>query len=105
MHHEMSSEHSETCCCSEQGFMEHLTDDQKKKIMVMHIDMKIHWMEQKIKHMEGAIEGKKKMIANMRQIQEMLKQNKVEVEEAEVEPIHPSENRGGKKRGLLDTCK
>jgi sporulation protein YlmC with PRC-barrel domain len=30
---------------------------------------------------------------------------KEEVEEAHVEPIHPSENRGGKKRGLLDTCK
>jgi len=56
--------------------MEHLTEDQKKKIMVMHIDMKIHWMEQKIKHMEGAIEGKKKMIANMRQIQEMIKLSK-----------------------------
>jgi hypothetical protein len=26
-------------------------------------------------------------------------------EEAKVEPIHPSEERGGKKRGLLDTCK
>lgn len=26
-------------------------------------------------------------------------------EEAKVEPIHPSENRGGKKKGLLDTCK
>jgi hypothetical protein len=26
-------------------------------------------------------------------------------EEAKVEPIHPSEKRGGKKRGLLDTCK
>jgi hypothetical protein len=32
-------------------------------------------------------------------------ETKEEVEEAEVEPIHPSENRGGKKRGLLDTCK
>ena len=104
MCHEMSSEHSETCCCSEHGFLEHLTDDQKKKIMIMQMDMKIHWMEQKIKHMEGAIEGKKKMIANMRQIQEMLKQNKKE-EEAEVEPIHPSKSRGGKKRGLFDTCK
>ena len=50
MHHEMSSEHSEhseTCCCSEHGFLEHLTDDQKKKIMIMQMDMKIHWMEQK----------------------------------------------------------
>lgn len=26
-------------------------------------------------------------------------------EEAKVEPIHPSEKRGGKKKGLLDTCK
>jgi hypothetical protein len=31
-------------------------------------------------------------------------ESKIE-EEAHVEPIHPSENRGGKKRGLLDTCK
>jgi len=31
---------------------------------------------------------------------------KVEPEEAKVEPIHPSEHeRGGKKKGLLDTCK
>jgi hypothetical protein len=30
---------------------------------------------------------------------------KVVKEEAEVEPIHPSEERGGKKRSLLDTCK
>jgi hypothetical protein len=29
-----------------------------------------------------------------------------EKEEAQVEPIHPSEKeRGGKKKGLLDTCK
>jgi len=28
-----------------------------------------------------------------------------EAEEAHVEPIHPSEQRGGKKKGLLDTCK
>ena len=26
-------------------------------------------------------------------------------EETKVEPIHPSETRGGKKKGLLDTCK
>jgi hypothetical protein len=26
-------------------------------------------------------------------------------EETKVEPIHPSEQRGGKKKGLLDTCK
>jgi hypothetical protein len=75
MHTEQSSEHASACCSSEHGFLEYLTDEQKKKVAVMHMDMKIHWMEQKIKHMEGAIEGKKKMIANMRQIQEMIKSN------------------------------
>lgn len=33
------------------------------------------------------------------------KEEKQETEEATVEPIHPSEQRGGKKKGLLDTCK
>jgi hypothetical protein len=85
-HHEMSPEHSEGCCCSEnseiccccveQGFMEKMNDEQKKKIMIMQIDMKIHGMEQKIKHIEGVIEGQRKMIANMRQIQEMIAQSK-----------------------------
>lgn len=35
----------------------------------------------------------------------LLKEEKKDVEEAKVEPIHPSEQRGGKKKGLLDTCK
>jgi hypothetical protein len=33
------------------------------------------------------------------------KEEPQETEEAKVEPIHPSEKRGGKKKGLLDTCK
>ena len=65
MCHEMSSEHSETFCCSEHGFLENLTDDQKKKIMIMQMDMKIHWMEQKIKHMEGAIEERNLYFSSM----------------------------------------
>lgn len=32
-------------------------------------------------------------------------EEKEDVEVAKVEPIHPSEQRGGKKKGLLDTCK
>jgi hypothetical protein len=40
-----------------------------------------------------------------RMVQIEKAETKEEVEEAEVEPIHPSEIRGGKKRGLLDTCK
>jgi hypothetical protein len=35
---------------------------------------------------------------------EMLEEKKGE-EVADVEPIHPTEARGGKKRSLLDTCK
>ncbi|MDD3246129.1 MAG: hypothetical protein PHF18_04620 [Methanosarcina sp.] len=35
----------------------------------------------------------------------LVEEEKTEVEEAKVEPIHPSEQRGGKKKGLLDTCK
>jgi hypothetical protein len=31
--------------------------------------------------------------------------DKKDDDEAKVEPIHPSEQRGGKKKGLLDTCK
>lgn len=37
-------------------------------------------------------------------VEEQKKEEKKE-EEAKVEPIHPSEQRGGKKKGLLDTCK
>jgi hypothetical protein len=33
------------------------------------------------------------------------KKTEPQKEEAKVEPIHPSEQRGGKKKGLLDTCK
>jgi hypothetical protein len=40
----------------------------------------------------------------IRKLQE-LGVSKEEIEEAKVEHIHPSENRGGKKKGLLDTCK
>jgi hypothetical protein len=32
-------------------------------------------------------------------------EKKKDDDEAKVEPIHPSEQRGGKKKGLLDTCK
>jgi len=52
------------------------------------------------KEIRGETESEK-----MAQIENKSEPKKEEVEEAHVEPIHPSENRGGKKRGLLDTCK
>ncbi|HPS88685.1 MAG TPA: hypothetical protein PLC35_01715 [Methanosarcina vacuolata] len=36
---------------------------------------------------------------------EKEKKAETKEEEAKVEPIRPSEQRGGKKKGLLDTCK
>ncbi|NLO30086.1 MAG: hypothetical protein GX120_06235 [Methanosarcina mazei] len=55
-------------------------------------------------------ENKKKPLISCDKYEEeerkdLLKEEKKDVEEAKVEPIHPSEQRGGKKKGLLDTCK
>jgi len=50
-----------------------LTEEQKKKIAVMKMDMKIKWMEIKISDMEKMIELKKKAIADIKQVQEMIK--------------------------------
>ena len=49
------------------------TDDQKKRMMAMHMDMKILFLEKKIKDMENAIDMKKKMVAMMKQAQTMFK--------------------------------
>lgn len=53
-----------------------LTEEQKKKVAVMKMDMKIQWMETKINDMEKMIELKKKAVANIRMVQEMIKQGK-----------------------------
>ncbi|MCC4770969.1 hypothetical protein FXV91_12545 [Methanosarcina sp. DH2] len=54
--------------------------------------------------------GKKKPLVSCEKYDEeerktLLKEERGDDEEAKVEPIHPSEQRGGKKKGLLDTCK
>jgi hypothetical protein len=53
-----------------------LTDEQKKKVVLMKLDMKIQWMEMKIGDMEKMIVLKKKKIADIKQVQEMIKQGK-----------------------------
>jgi hypothetical protein len=53
-----------------------LTEEQKKKVAVMKMDMKIQWMETRINDMEKMIELKKKAIANIRMVQEMIKPGK-----------------------------
>jgi hypothetical protein len=53
-----------------------LTEEQKKKVAVMRMDMIIKWMEVKIHDMEKMIEMKKEAIANVRKVQEMIKEGK-----------------------------
>ena len=53
-----------------------LTLEQKKKVAVMRMDMIIKWMEVKIHDMEKMIEMKKEAIANVRKVQEMIKEGK-----------------------------
>ena len=53
-----------------------LTEEQKKKVAVMKMDMKIQWMEMKISDMGKMIELKKKAIADIKQVQEMIKPKK-----------------------------
>jgi len=64
---EMSEEEKE--CGSVHGWMPDLTEEQKKKIMRMKSDIKILFLEKKIKDMENAIEMKKKMIDLIKKLQ------------------------------------
>ena len=76
MEHGQSIEHSSMHCGSESEVYGFLTEEQKKKIVLMKMDLKIQMMEMKIKEMESAIEIKKKIIADIKQVQEMIKTKK-----------------------------
>lgn len=49
---------------------EMLTDEQKKEVALMKMDMKIKWLEIKISEMEKMIELKKKAVENMKKFRE-----------------------------------
>jgi predicted 2-oxoglutarate/Fe(II)-dependent dioxygenase YbiX len=53
-----------------------LTEEQKKEVALMKMDMKIQWLETKINDMERMISLKLKAIDSIRKVQEMIKQNK-----------------------------
>jgi hypothetical protein len=53
-----------------------LNEEQKRKIAVMRMDKGIKFLEMKISDMEKMIEIKKEVIANIRKVQEMIKQGK-----------------------------
>jgi hypothetical protein len=74
MHHEQSTgTHSIMHSEPMSGIWEFLTEEQKKKIALMKVDMKIQLMEIKINDMEKMIELKKKAIADIRKVQEMVR--------------------------------
>jgi hypothetical protein len=76
MEHGQSMEHSPMHCGSASEVFEFLTEEQKKKVAVMKMDIKIQMMEMKINDMGKMIELKKKIIADMKLVQEMIKQGK-----------------------------
>ena len=76
MHHEYSTEHTSMHCGSIPEVWECLTQVQKKKVLKMKLDMKIQWTEKNLKDMKSPIEIKKKAIADIRKVQEMIKQGK-----------------------------
>ena len=50
-----------------------LTEEQKKKVMTMRMEILTQWMEAEISNEEKMIEIKKKAVAAVRQAQEMMK--------------------------------
>jgi|GEM_PF-300729 len=50
-----------------------LTEEQKKKVMFLRMDIITQWMEAEISNEERMNEVKKKAIADIRKVQEMMK--------------------------------
>jgi hypothetical protein len=74
MHHEQSKgTHSMMHPEPMSGIWEFLTEEQKKQIALMKMDMKIQMMEIKINELEKMIELKKRAITDIRKVQEMIK--------------------------------
>jgi hypothetical protein len=81
----MGTEHSMgTCAMTHTGAMSAivelmtemwglLTEEQKKKVMVMRMEIYKQWMEAEISNEEKMLEIKKKAISTIQNIQEMMK--------------------------------
>ncbi len=76
MHEEQAMEHTSGHCRLPIDVLKELTAEQKKELAVMYIDMKILFFETRIKDMENTIEMKKKIIANLKKAQDVLKYGK-----------------------------
>ena len=53
-----------------------MTEDQKRKLIAMKLEMKIQWMQLKVDEMQKMIELKKKAIENTKNVLEMVKKGK-----------------------------
>lgn len=53
-----------------------MTEDQKRKLIAMKLEMKLQWMQIKIDEMQKMIELKKKAMENIKHVLEMVKQGK-----------------------------
>jgi hypothetical protein len=65
MEHVQSTEHSSVQRGSESKVLRFLTEEQKNKVALLKMDMKIPGWRRKIKDMESAIELKKKSILHV----------------------------------------
>jgi len=65
MEHVQSTEHSSMHCGSESKVLRFLTEEQKNKVALLKMDMKIPGWRRKIKDMESAIELKRKSLLHV----------------------------------------
>ena len=55
---------------------EMLSEEQKRKILAMKLEMKYKWLEMKVEEMQKMIELKKKAMENIKMVHDMIKQGK-----------------------------
>ena len=53
---------------------EMLSEEQKRQVIAMKLEMKLQWMEMKVEEMQKMIELKKKAIDNIKRVHSMITQ-------------------------------
>jgi predicted 2-oxoglutarate/Fe(II)-dependent dioxygenase YbiX len=71
--HEGMMERAHMCHGSMPEIWEMLTEEQKKEVALMKMDMKIQWLEMKINEMENMIKLKRTAIENIKKFQQTMK--------------------------------
>jgi hypothetical protein len=71
--HEGMMEGAHMCRGSMPEIWEMLTEEQKKEVALMKLDMKIQWLEMKISEMENMIKLKRTAIENIKKFQQTMK--------------------------------